>query len=178
MAVDIQKFLKSSTVVFSYKENSLRGMIVEGVVGSVSGLALPAVVDATETGVLYSGDPVTVVETSTGTPKFIKCDDAAKCNGFVSYETKQTGYVAGQVFTLAATGKVIQLVAAESLTIKAGDKLYLDLTDADNITVTNVAGEGATPVAIAEEAIETTDGGALIAARIIAPLALAEVAGE
>lgn len=173
MAVDIQKFLKSSTVVFSYKENSLRGMIVEGVVGSVSGLALPAVVDATETGVLYSGDPVTVVSTSTGTPKFVKCTDPAECNGFVSYETKQTGYVAGQVFTLAATGKVIQVVAAESLTIAAGDKLYLDLTDADNIVVTNVQASTEPEVGIAEEAITTVTGGSLIAMRITTPLKLA-----
>lgn len=174
MALDIQNFLKASTVVFSHKENSLRGMIVEGVVGSVSGLALPAVVDSTETGVLYSGDPVTVYSTSTGTPKFVKCSDPAKCNGFVSYETKQTGYVAGQVFTLAATGKVIQLVAA-GITIAAGDKMYLDLTDADNIVVTNVADEGATEIGIAEEAITAPADGALVAVRITAPLALAAV---
>lgn len=170
---NIQNFLTQSDVVFRYTENSLRGMVVEGVVGSVSGLALTAVVDSTQQGVLYPGDPVSVVATSKGTPHLVKATDASKIVGFVAYETKKIGYVANDLFNLASTGKVMQMVA-DNVQINAGDKLYCSLADPANIVVTNVADDNGIAIGVAEESIAAPgEAGALIAVRITAPMALA-----
>lgn len=169
---NIQDFLKQADVVFRYTENSLRGMVVEGIVSAASGLALPAVVDSTQVGVLYPGDPVSVVATSKGTPHLVKATDASKIVGFVSYETKKTAYVANDMFTLASTGKVMQMVA-DNVTINAGAKLYCKLTDPANIVVTNVAEGNGVVIGVAEESIAAPgDAGTLIAVRITAPVSL------
>lgn len=170
---NIQDFLKQADVVFRYTENSLRGMVVEGIVSAASGLALPAIVDATQEGILYPGDPVSVVATSKGTPHLVKATDAAKIVGFVCYETKKLAYVANDMFTLASTGKVMQMVA-DNVTINAGDKLYCNLADPANIVVTNVAGNNGIAIGVAEESIAAPGAaGTLIAVRITAPVALA-----
>lgn len=165
---NIQKFLGQSTVVFRYTENALRGQIVEGIVSAASGLALPAVVDSTQTGVLFAGDPVSLVSNSTGTGHYVKATDATKICGFVSYETKQIAYKPGEVFTLASTGKVMHMVSSVALT--AGEKVYCDLSDENNIVVTNVAASNGNVVGVAEEnlAAPAADG-ALIAVRITVP---------
>lgn len=170
---NIQNFLKQSDVVFRYTENSLRGMVVEGIVGAASGLALTAVVDSTQQGVLYPGDPVSIVATSKGTPHMVKATDVSKIVGFVAYETKKTAYVANDLFNLASTGKVMQMVA-DNVQINAGDKLYCSLADAANIVVTNVQPEDGIVIGVAEESIAAPgEAGALIAVRITAPVALA-----
>lgn len=166
---NVKKFLSMDSVVFSYKENSMRGQIVEGVGGSVSGLALPAVVDATQVGELLPGDPVSIVATSTGTGHYKKATDNTKIVGFVALDTKKTSYKAGDVFTLASTGKVMQMVASTALS--AGQGVYCDLTtDAANIVVTAASQGNGKMVGVAEEAIAAPgNDGALVAIRISVP---------
>lgn len=170
---NILKFLEQSSVVFRYTENALRGQIVEGVVSSTSGLALPAVVDSTQAGVLYAGDPVSLVATSTGTGHFVKATNPAAVVGFVSYETKKIAYKAGDVFTLASTGKVMHMVTETALT--AGQKVALDMTDDDNIIVKAAVLTGNTPdvvIGVSEESVAAAAAGTLCAIRITAPVAL------
>lgn len=165
---NIQKFLAQATTVFRYTENALRGQIVEGVVGSTSGLALPAVVDASQTGVLLSGDPVSLVATSKGTGHYVKATDNTKIVGFVSYETKQISYKPGDVFTLASTGKVMHMVSVSAL--NAGQGVYCDLSDANNIVITaDMTGNGKMIGVSMENVAAPGADGALATIRITVP---------
>lgn len=170
MAVNIQNFLTQKGVVWSYKENSLRGMIIEGAMASADGLSLPGVVDGTQATPIYAGDPLSVVATSTGTTRVVKATADTKVIGFASYQTKQVRYRAEDVLNISSTGVVMQMIATEALT--AGQKVALDFTDEANIIV-KPAAEGDTVIGVTEENTPAAADGILVGVRITVPFTVA-----
>lgn len=83
-------------------------------------------VDATETGILYPGDPVTFVDNAGGVPKVIRCTaDDDVCYGFVNFNPKNASYVAGKMLEISQTENVIYLYATTA--IARGAQVELDI---------------------------------------------------
>ncbi len=90
-------------------------------------------VDATETGTLNPGDPVTVVNSLGGVPKVIKATaDTSEIFGFVDLNLKDANYSAGDRIEIAIKGTVMFLEAGAA--IARGVQVEADVSEDTVIT--------------------------------------------
>ncbi len=80
---------------------------------------VPVIIDSTQSGTLYSGAPVKIVASSLGggPPHVIGCAaNSDACIGFLNYDIKNVGWVAGQAAEMSMKGNVMYLYATAAIT--------------------------------------------------------------
>lgn len=100
---------------------------------------MSAVIDAAQSGTLYPGQAVKLVGTAApgGIPHVVACTaDTDECWGFLEFEIKQQGFVAGSRVNVSTGGNVIYLYATSA--ILAGAQVQLDITATTTLTSNGV----------------------------------------
>lgn len=129
-----------------------------------------AMIDVSQTGLTYPGAAVKLVDSAGGPPKVIKCTAVTDVVfGFVNYNIKNPGFVAGQPAEISQAGNVMYLYATAA--IARGAKLMLDLST--NGGVITASGSGATIVGWAYD--KATAVGQLIRVQLAVPYELGVV---
>ncbi len=83
-------------------------------------------IDASETGTLYQGSPVKIVDSAGGIPKVVKCAaNTDNVMGFINYNIKNQAFVAGMPCEISMAANVIFLYATGP--IARGVRVVLDL---------------------------------------------------
>ncbi len=73
-------------------------------------------IDATETGTLYPGTPVKIVNSVGGVPKVIACTaNTDDCIGYLNFNMKNTSFVAGDAAEMSSDGNCIWLYATAAI---------------------------------------------------------------
>lgn len=86
-----------------------------------------AMIDASQVGVLPAGQAVKLVDSAAPLPQVVACAaNSDEVFGFISYDIKSQGYVAGDRCEIASGGNVIFLQATAA--IARGAQVQLDLT--------------------------------------------------
>lgn len=86
-------------------------------------------IDLTQSGTIYAGAAVKLVATTSpnSAPKFIGCAaDTDEVYGFINYDIKTNGYVAGSLCEVSQAGNVMYLYSTGAIT--QGKQVTLDLT--------------------------------------------------
>lgn len=122
-------------------------------------------IDATQVGTLYAGQAVKIVDSADGIPKVVACSaNSDDCFGFINYDIKSAGYVAGSRAEISQAGNVIYLYATTA--IARGAQVQLDLSTAGGVAA-KVGSSGADLVGYAFD--KAPAAGALIRVRISSP---------
>lgn len=89
----------------------------------------PCQIDPSQTGTLYAGQPVKIVaNTNGGIFSVVACTaNTDACIGFLNYDVKNVGFVAGQIAEMSLKGNVMWLYATGAITQFA--QLNLDVTN-------------------------------------------------
>lgn len=86
-----------------------------------------AQIDSSESGTLVAGQAVKVVDSAGGVPKVVACSaDSDQVFGFINYDVKSQGFVAGQLCEISQAGNCIWLQATGA--IARGAQVTLDTT--------------------------------------------------
>lgn len=118
------------TTAQQLSQNAFTMTTIAGVVDpTVSfGGTIPVMVDASEVETLYPGDPVMIVDSAGGVPKVTLCTaDSDECLGFVNYNIKTVGFVAGDAMEISIGGNTQYLYATGA--IARGVEVVLDRTN-------------------------------------------------
>ena len=126
----------------------------------------PVMIDATQSGAIYSGCAVKVVSGSTtGVPKVIACvADTDVVFGFINWPLKDLSFIAGSPCEISQTGNVIFLYATAA--ISTGQQVTLDVTTQGGVgplvtdSGANICGYAFSPA---------TAAGQLIRVKVLAP---------
>ncbi len=121
-------------------------------------------VDVSESGTLYAGTPVSIVDNAGGLPKVIKCaasDD--DCFGFVNFNPKNRSYIAGNVLEISQEGNVLYLYATGA--IARGVQVELDIANNGVKQATAMSGNDIVGWAFDKAAAQ----GDLIRVRVLSP---------
>ncbi len=122
-------------------------------------------IDASQVGTLYAGQAVKIVDSAGGVPKVVACSaNSDDCFGFLNYDIKSAGFVAGSKAELSQAGNVIYLYATTA--IARGAQVQLDLSTAGGVAA-KVGSSGADIVGFAFD--KASAAGALIRVRLSSP---------
>lgn len=125
---------------------------------------IPVQIDVSESGTLYAGDPIKIVDSPGGVPKVVKCTaDSDSCFGFINYNVKNVGYVAGDAAEISQAGNVMWLYATGA--IGRGTRVELDLVNGGVAAVSGSGGENIVGWAFDK----ATASGQLFRVKIMAP---------
>lgn len=84
-------------------------------------------IDSSETGTLYAGSAVKIVDSSDGAPKVVACSaNSDEALGFINYDIKSRSYVAGDRAEISISGNVMYLYATSA--IARGVQVSLDVS--------------------------------------------------
>lgn len=100
----------------------------------------PVKIDATQSGTLYAGQGVKIVaNTVGGVLSVIGCTASTdECFGFLNYDVKNVGWVAGQAAEVSISGNVMYLYATGAIT--QGAQVQLDVTTIGGVATKGSAG--------------------------------------
>ncbi len=73
-------------------------------------------IDSTETGSLYAGSPVKIVDSAGGVPKVVGItDDADNVMGFINFDVKSRAFTAGMMAEISMSGNVMYLYSTAAI---------------------------------------------------------------
>lgn len=123
---------------------------------------MSVMIDAAQTGTVYPGQAVKVVDSSDGVPKVVACtanaDDVA---GFLNFDGKVTGFTAGMAAEISANGNVIYLWSTSA--VSRWGQVQLDVSSPGAVTA-KVGSSGAAIVGFAYD--KATAPGQLIRVKL------------
>lgn len=125
----------------------------------------PCKIDVTESGTLYAGQAVKLVaNTVGGVPSVVACNaNSDEVWGFLNYDVKNVGWVAGQAAEASLSGNVMYLYATGAIT--QGAQVQLDVS-----TIGGVAPKGSAGAKYVGWAYDgASAGGALIRVYLVTP---------
>lgn len=98
-------------------------------------------IDASQSGNLYPGSAVKMVDSADGIPKVVGCaSDADEVLGFINFDIKTIAFIAGSLAEISMGGNVMYLYATGA--IARGTQVCLDLTSPGSVAqVTGSGGE-------------------------------------
>lgn len=95
---------------------------------------MPVEVDASETGEIFAGMAVKIVDSKGGVPKVVKCSaDSDEVFGFVNYSIKDQKFTAGMRMEISQAGNVMYLYATTA--IPRGSRVTLDVVSPGGVGV-------------------------------------------
>lgn len=125
----------------------------------------PCEVDVSQSGVLYPGQAVKMVDSADGVPKVVGCTaDADEVFGFINYDIKSRSYAAGAACEVSQAGNVMYLYAANA--IARGAQVQLNFIAPGSVAA-KVGSSGADIVGYAFD--KASAGGALIRVKLGVP---------
>lgn len=151
---------------FAYKMNAFSPFAeVKGRLDLAANLnSYAGIVDSTQATPLKPGDPVAIVETSSGLPHFIKAAKNTLIMGFVKWSAKKQEYAKGEAVEVSYSNDVMYMEAGAA--IQAGSAVKI--TDLENVYVGTVGTAKDSVIGYAME--QATDANTLIRVRIAAPV--------
>ena len=134
----------------------------------------PAFIDASQSGKIYAGDPMTIVSTSTNVLKVKKAAVGDVVFGFLRMNSvnQENGYEKGDAVEIAGQGAVMYMKA--SAAINAGASVN-SITAASGVNTVETAGSGKSVIGIALEKVASGDA---VKVLIGAPVALTANSGS
>lgn len=96
-------------------------------------------IDASETGTLYAGQAVKIVDSAGGVPKVVKCSaDSDQVLGFINYNIKNAAFLAGDACEISMDGNCQFLRATAA--IARGVQVVLDTTTVGGVKAASGSG--------------------------------------
>lgn len=87
---------------------------------------IPCVVDQSQSGTLVPGQPVKLVDNTSGVPSVIACTaDTDVVFGYVNYSAKQNAYAAGDALQVSVQGNVMYMEASAAIARGAAVKVVI-----------------------------------------------------
>lgn len=121
----------------SFKQSSIVGMVDQ----AMSPNTIAAQIDSSESGTLYPGDAVKIVDSAGGVPKVVKVTaDTDEVFGIINYNIKNASFVAGMAVELSQALNVVFLYATAP--IARGQRVILPDPTAYRGAVAPAAGSG------------------------------------
>jgi len=101
---------------------------------------ISVLVDVSQSGNLYPGSAVKMVDSAGGVPKVVGCTaNSDSCLGFINYDIKTQAYVAGSPAEISVAGNVMYLYAVAA--IARGAQVQLEVTSPGTVkTITGSSG--------------------------------------
>lgn len=137
--------LTVNTTQMTLSQNTLAQTQVAGIVDQRFAVnTMPVMIDASQTGSVYPGQAVKIVDSADGVPKVVACsanaDDVA---GFLNFDGKVNGWTAGMPAEMSGTGNCIYLWASSA--VARGAQVQLDVSSPATVTA-KVGSSGAAVV--------------------------------
>lgn len=150
---------------FAYKMNAFSPFAeVKGRLDLAANLdSYAGIVDSTQATPLKPGDPVAIVETSSGLPHFIKAASGFLIMGFVKWSAKKQEYAKGEAVEVSYSNDVMYMEAGAA--VQAGSAV--NITDLEKVYVGPLGAKGSVIGYAMEQATAANE---LIRVRIAAPV--------
>jgi len=156
MAIDKTKFYAQTLNQFA--PHRLRGEYLDW---GLNAQVMEVKIDDSVATLVYPGDALKIVSTSTGKLKVAPVAASDAAYGYAIYNAKREAYKAGDIISILRAGGVMSQVTEEA--IEAGDTVYFNVADG---SITKTAGTN--PLAgIALAAVAATAGGTMIPVEIV-----------
>lgn len=119
-----------TTQAMTLNQNQFNQLPVQGMLDQAFDFnTIPCLIDSTQSGSLYPGAPVkNVANTVGGTPHVVGCTaDSDQCFGFINYNIKNIGFIAGQPVEVSIDGNVMWVYSTTA--IIQGAQCQLDVVN-------------------------------------------------